>query len=100
MIKCDLGKVLHISGHPAQVAAELEDLARNVRKAFCAILGDEEGTRLFEECIESAKMSIEERDQYVSKCMKEAEILDPEGAKISKEFADAFLEKLSGGGLR
>lgn len=39
MIKCELGKETHISGHPMRIAAELEDLMRNVRNALCKLLG-------------------------------------------------------------
>lgn len=94
MIKHELGKILHISGHPVQVATEFEGLARNVRKSFCEALGDAIGEALFEECIKASKMSEEERDKDTEKQIKVAKNRDPEGAKISEMFAEELCERI------
>ena len=94
MIKCELGKETHISGHPVQIAAELEELMRTVRNAMCKILGEVEGLNMYEKIIVLAQMSEEQRDKYIEDERTHAE--NPKLAKEVDEHSDALFEMLFG----
>lgn len=96
MIKCELGKETHISGHPAQIAAELEELMRVVRNAMCELLGEVDGLNMYENIIALAQMSEEQRDKYVEYKVDRTHAENPKLAKEVDERVDALFEMLFG----
>ena len=96
MIKCELGKETKISGHPAQIAVELEDLMRAVRNAMCKTLGEVEGLNMYEEIIVCAQMSEEQRNKYVEDKIERTYAENPKLAKEVDDRVDALMEMLFG----
>lgn len=98
MIKYEIGKEMHISGHVVQIAAELEMIMRNVRCAMCESLGESRGMEMYESIVRNASMSGEQR---YKQCEAEEAILkdlDPELMKACEDFVNALAERCSGGG--
>lgn len=100
MIKCELGKETHISGHPVQIAAELEDLMRAVRNSMCKTLGEVEGLNMYEKIIVLAQMSEEQRNKYVEDKVERIHADNPKLAKEIDERVDALFEMLFGDTVR
>ena len=100
MIKCELGKGTHISGHPAQIAAELEELMRVVRNAMCKMFGEVEGLNMYEEIIVLAQMSEEQRDKYAEDEVERIHTENPKPAKEIDERTHALFEMLFGDTVR
>lgn len=99
MIKCELEKEMHISGHVVQIAAELEMIMRDVRCAMCESLGESNGMEMYDSIIRNASISGEQRDKQ---CDAEEAILkdlDPELMKDCEDFVNALAERCSGGGF-
>lgn len=97
MIKCEFGKQMYISGHAAQIAAELEMIMRDVRCALCESLGESRGMEMYESVVRNASMSEEQRD---NQCEAEEAILkdlDPELMKDCEDFVNALAGRCSGG---
>lgn len=97
MIKCEFGKQIHISGHAALIAAEMEEIMRNVRVSLCENLGKDAGMGIYEHAIKFAAMSEEQRDTFCKQNMKRAHKEYPEETKAAEWFADTLMEKLFGG---
>lgn len=100
MIKCELGKETHISGHPVQIAAELEDLMRNVRNALCELLGETNGLDFYKKIVENASMSEEQRNKYVEDKVERSHADNPKLAKEADDRVDALMEMLFGDTVR
>ena len=98
MIKCEFGKQMYISGHAALIAAEMEEIMRNVRVSLCENLGKEGGMSMYEEIIRCAAMSEEQRDAFCEQNMERAHKEYPEEAKAAEWFTDTLMKKLFGGG--
>ena len=94
MIKCELGKETHISGHPAQIAVELEELMREVRSALCKLLGETNGLDFYKEIVENASMSEEQRNKYSEDEVERIHAENPKLAKEVDERVDALFEML------
>lgn len=100
MIKCEFGKQMYISGHAALIAAEMEEIMRNVRVSLCENLGKDAGMDIYEQAIKFAAMSEEWRDAFCEQNMERAYKEYPEEAKAAEWFTDTLMKKLFGGGLR
>lgn len=100
MIKCELGKETHISGHPVQIAVELEELMRQVRNSMCELLGEVDGLNMYEEIIVLAQMSEEQRDKYVEDKVERIHADNPKLAKEADDRVDALKEMLFGDTVR
>lgn len=100
MIKCELGKETHISGHPAQIAVELEELMREVRSALCKLLGETNGLDFYKEIVENASMSEEQRNKYSEDEVERIHAENPKLAKEVDERVDALFEMLFGDTVR
>lgn len=100
MIKCELGKETHISGHPVQIAAELEELMRAVRNAMCETFGEVEGLNMYEKIIVYAQMSKEQRNKYAEDKVERTCAENPELAKEVSGYIDALMKMLSGETVR
>ena len=100
MSKCELGKETHISDHPAQIAAELEELMRVVRNAMCELLGEVDGLNMYEEIIALAQMSEEQRNKYVEDKVERSHADNPKLAKEADDRVDALMEMLFGDTVR
>lgn len=100
MIKCELGKETHISGHPVQIAVELEDLMREVRSALCKLLGETNGLNFYKEIVENASMSEEQRNKYSEDEVERIHAENPKLAKELDERVDALFEMLFGDTVR
>lgn len=100
MIKCELGKETHISGHPAQIAVELKDLMREVRSALCKLLGETNGLNFYKEIVENASMSEEQRNKYSEDEVERIHAENPKLAKEVDERVDALFEMLFGDTVR
>lgn len=100
MIKCEFGKKTHISGHPVQIAAELEELMREVRSALCELLGETNGLDFYKEIVENASMSKEQRNKYAEDKVERAHAENQKLAKEIDERADALFEMLFGDTVR
>lgn len=96
MIKCELGKETHISGHPAQIAVELEELMREVRSALRKLLGEIDGLDFYKEIVKNALMYEEQRNKYAEDEMARLYAENPKLAKEVDERVDALLEMLFG----
>ena len=97
MIKCEFGKEMHISGHAALIAAELEEIMRNVRISLCENLGKDAGMDIYESAIKFAAMTEEQRDAFCERNMERAHKEYPEEAKAAEWFTDTLMKKLFGG---
>lgn len=95
MIKCELGKKM-ISGHPAQIATELEILMRSVREVLCRSLGENIGMGLYEEVVRKASMSEEQREKNYEDEMMRMRAENPNLAKLSEDLSEALVEMLFG----
>ena len=98
MIKSELEKETHITGHVVQIAAELEMIMRDVRCAMCESLGGSMGMEMYESIVRNASMSEKQRDKQ---CEAEEAILkdlDPELMKDCEDFVNALAGRCSGGG--
>ena len=100
MIKCELGKETHISGHPAQIAVELEEIMRKVRSALCELLGEIDGLNLYKKIVKNASMSEEQRNKYVEDEVERTHAENPKLAKEIDERAYALFEMLFGDTVR
>lgn len=74
----DFGKSVKITGHPEQVALELEIAARTIRETYCRALGEEIGNDFFEEIIAAAKLTDKERDAEAREIWRRTEMESPE----------------------
>ena len=97
MIKCEFGKKMYISGHAALIAAEMEEIMRNVRVSLCENLGKEGGMSMYEEIIRCAAMSEEQRDAFCKHDMEIAHKEHPEVAQAAERHTDALMKMLFGG---
>ena len=100
MIKCELGKETHISGHPTQIAVELEELMREVRSALCKLLGETNGLDFYKEIVENASMSEEQRNKYSEDEVERIHAENPKPAKEIDERTHALFEMLFGDTVR
>lgn len=96
MIKCELGKKTHISGHPAQIAVELEELMREVESALCELLGETNGLDFYKKIVKNASMPEEQRNKYSEDEVERIHAENPKLAKEVDERVDALFEMLFG----
>lgn len=94
MIKNSLKGELHVSGHPAEVAAEFEDIARTARESFCINFGEACGMALFEKCIQMSRMSEEESIEYAAKELEKHRTENPEVAKAVDARAEELWKRI------
>ena len=87
-----------VSGNIVQLASEFENIARGIRIALCSTLGNDLGAKLYEEVVESAKMSEEERKEMIDKKLEEAKNTHPIALKMSEHLAKDLLRDLLGWG--
>ena len=92
MIKCDFGKQTAITGHAAQIAAELERLAREVRIALCNALGEECGMGLYNEVIRMAELNKAERNLFYEEKVRFTKAERPEVARKAEEHTDMLMK--------
>lgn len=96
MIKCDFGKETSICGSPVQIAAELEELMREIRHALCKSLGESSGMHLYEEIIRLSILDASQRDALCAEEFSKEERENPEMAKMASDLTDELMRKIFG----
>lgn len=64
-------KKIRFEGKTIDLCVEIEDTLIAFRKMLCDDLGETEGMRIFNRCIELSKMSEEERENEMKKAKQE-----------------------------
>ena len=96
MIKAEFLDI-EISGHPAVITAEFENLAREVRHALCKSFGEEFGLARYEEAIKSAGKDRHERSREIEASIaRMQEEMDPETVKCAEKVANELFRKIFG----
>ena len=96
MIKCDFGKETSICGSPVQIAAELEELMREIRHALCKSLGESSGMHLYEEIIRLSRLDIRQRNEIFIEAISKAERENPEAVQMASDLTDELMRKIFG----
>lgn len=74
----DFAEFIQVTGHPEQMALELEETARAVRKALSGRFGEEAGNAFFDAVIENSRKEKDERDAEADEVRRRLEIEEPE----------------------
>lgn len=96
MIKCDFGKETSICGSTVQIAAELEELMREIRHALCKTLGKSDGMDFYEEIIRLSKLDDSQRHELFAEKISKAERENPEMAKMASDLTDELMCRIFG----
>ena len=96
MIKAELLDI-EITGNPAVITAEFENLARKVRYVLCKSLGDEFGLARYEEALKGAEKDLYERSREIeARIAHMQEEMDPETVKCAEEAANKLFRNIFG----
>lgn len=96
MIKAEFLNI-EISGHPAVITAEFENLAREVRYALCKSFGEDFGLARYEEAIKGAEKDQHERSREIEASIAHMqEEMDPEIVKLAEKASNELFRKIFG----